>query len=203
MSEELNITNESAEVEELPLNEKAGQWFVVQVLSSHEMRVKNSMLKSLAKEIDELPIYEILIPEEEVTEVRRGKRTTRAKKCFPGYVLMRMELYTEGKQMNSEVWHFINSVNGVIGFLGGERPAPLSKKELEDIMAQVSGDEEAPRPKIEFEVGEVVNIKDGAFASFEGKVESIDPDRGKVKLMVNIFGRPTPVELEYWQVERQ
>lgn len=184
-------------------NSNAGEWFVVQVLSGHESRVKNSILKSLAKEVDELPIFEILVPEEDVTEVRHGKRTVRTKKCFPGYMLMRMNLYSTGKQIDSEVWHFLNSVTGVIGFLGGERPAPLSKKELKDIMSQVTGDDEAPKPKIEFELGETLNIKEGAFASFEGVVESIDPARGKIKLMVSIFGRPTPVELEYWQVERQ
>ena len=106
-------------------------------------------------------------------------------------------------RFNDEVWTFINETNSVIGFLGGDNPAPLSAGEVKDIMDQLTVAEDSVKPKIDFEVNEIVKIRDGAFENFEGKIESIDPERGKLKLSVSIFGRSTPVEVEYWQVQRE
>ena len=202
------MNDEAAPVEETigePIftNPDAGEWFIVHVLSGHEMKVRNCILKTMGIEggYQEF-IHDIFIAQEEVTEVRQGKKTTRNKKFFPGYLLIRMDLFSKGV-INADVWHFINGVAGVIGFLGGEQALPLTKAEVKDIMDQVRGTETATKPRINFEIGETVAIKDGAFANFEGVVETIDADRGKVKLLVNIFGRSTPIELEYWQIERQ
>ncbi len=184
-------------------DDKNAGWYVVHVLSGHEQKVRNTLLKTIVQEGENHGVCDILIAQEEVTEVKRGKKSTRSRKFFPGYMLMRIELSEEGRSVNAEAWHFVNSINGVIGFLGGEKAMPLTEAEVNDIKAQMSGDEAATRPRIEFEIGETVTIKDGAFANFEGSVEGIDPDKGKVTLLVNIFGRSTPVELEYWQIERQ
>lgn len=178
-------------------------WYVVHVLSGHEQKVRNTFLKTIVQEEQNYGVCDILIAQEEVTEVKRGKKSTRNRKFFPGYILMRLELNEGGRSVDPEAWHFVNSINSVIGFLGGEKAMPLTDREVEDIRTQMSGEEVATRPRIEFEIGETVVIKDGAFANFEGAVESIDPDKGKVTLLVNIFGRSTPVELEYWQIERQ
>jgi transcriptional antiterminator NusG len=140
---------------------------------------------------------------EKVSEVKQGKKTTVNRKFFPGYILVNAVLYDENRQINVRVWNFINDTPGVIGFIGGDRPAPLSPQEVQDIVDQQSGEEESARPKIEFEVGETVKICDGPFENFEGKIESIDPEHGKLKLSVSIFNRITPVEVGYWQVERQ
>jgi len=194
---------EASEEAIFPSNIEGGGWYVVHVLSGHEQKVRNSLLKTIVQEGESHGVLDILIAQEEVTEVKRGKKSTRSRKFFPGYILVRMEFAEDGRSINADGWHFVNSINGVIGFLGGEKAIPLSKTEVEDIRSQMSGDEAATKPRIEFEIGETVAIKDGAFANFEGTIEGVDPDKGKVTLLVNIFGRSTPVELEYWQIERQ
>ncbi|MGL4853683.1 MAG: transcription termination/antitermination protein NusG [Lentisphaeria bacterium] len=181
----------------------AGKWFVVHVLSGHEQRVRKSIVQTTKLEGSNYGIYEILIAQEDVTEVKHGKKTTRSRKFFPGYVLVRMDLLKEDGTMNTEGWHFINSINGVIGFLGGDKASPLSDQEFEEIRSAMTGEEAVVGPKIQFEVNETVIIKEGPFTNFEGVVSSIEPTSGKVTLMVSIFGRSTPVELEYWQIERQ
>lgn len=178
-------------------------WYVVHVLSGHEQKVRNTLLKTIVQEGETHGVCDILIAQEEVTDIKNGKKSTRNRKFFPGYILVRLELSEGCRNVNADAWHFVNSIAGVIGFLGGEKAVPLSDREVEDIRSQMSGEEAATRPRIEFEIGETVIIKDGAFANFEGSVESVDPDKGKVTLLVNIFGRSTPVELEYWQIERQ
>ena len=179
-----------------------GQWFVVQTLSGHEMKVKDSIEKRLALEELEDVLFEILVPMEKVTEVKLGKKTTTNRKFFPGYILLNAKLYDDEKSINDGIWSFINDTSGIIGFVGGERPVPLSEQEVNDILEQLNKGEAGVKPRIDFDEGEVVKIRDGAFENFEGKIESIDPDRGKLKLSVSIFGRLTPVEVEYWQVER-
>ncbi len=182
-------------------NSARGQWFVVHTLSGHENKVRETLLRQL--EIgDQLPVYEVFIPTEKVSEVRQGKKYTSTRKLFPGYIWIRMDLYDEDGQINEKSWYFIRNVQGVMGFLGGgNRPEPIPDYEVADLMCRNSEDSDV-KPKIAFEIGETVRIKDGAFENFEGVIQEIDNERGKLRLMVSIFGRSTPVELEFWQVDR-
>ena len=178
------------------------QWFVVQTLSGQEFKVKQSLEKRRVLEGVEDVVSEVIVPTEKVSEVRRGRRTTTERKFFPGYILVKMRLYDEGGEPNHRAWYFIRDSQGVIGFVGGDSPAPLSSGEVEDILQQSKAGEEPTKPKVQFEIGETITIKDGAFENFEGTIESLDPDRGRLRVSVSIFGRSTPVEVEYWQVER-
>jgi len=189
------------EVVEQPRDER-GQWFVVHTLSGHENKVRDTILRQLRLS-DRVPVYDAFIPTEKVVEVRRGKKSTTTRKFFPGYILVRMDLYDAQGAVDEQAWYFVRNVQGVLGFLGAaNKPAPLSDAEVADIMRPATGGESDIKPKITFNVGEVVRIKDGAFENFEGAIQEIDAERGKLKLMVSIFGRSTPVELEFWQVER-
>ena len=179
-----------------------GQWYVLQTLTGQELKAKESMEKRL--ELEELTeaIHDTIVPMERITEVKVGKKTTTNRKLFPGYILMNLNLYDEEKKIDGRVWSFIKDTPGIIGFIGGNKPSPLSRTEVDDIMEQLEHGEEAAKPRIEYELNEMVKIKDGPFENLEGKIENIDPDRGKLKVLVSIFGRNTPVELEYWQVTR-
>lgn len=182
-------------------NRDRGQWFVVHTLSGHENKVRETLLRQLELG-DQMPVYEVYIPTEKVSEVRQGKKTTTTRKFFPGYILVRMDLYDEEHRIDEKAWYFIRNVQGVLGFLGGSnRPEPLSLSEVSDLLRQSRGEAEV-KPKIAFEIGETVRIKDGAFENFEGVIQEIDNERGKLRLLVSIFGRSTPVELEFWQVDR-
>jgi len=183
-----------------------GQWFVVQALSGHENKVKENFERQLKLERNSIPIYEVLIPVEKVSEVKKGEKITTSRKFFPGYVLLRMDLYDAENNIRDDVWYFVREIQGVIGFIGGgasRRPLPLSKAEVNNLMMQVQERKDSVVPKINFEQGETVRVKDGAFENFEGVVEEIDQDKGKVKVSVSIFGRSTPVELEFWQIEKE
>lgn len=184
--------------------QKPGQWFVVHTLSGHENKVKEKIELHMAKG-EAKAVYEVLVPMEKISEVRQGKKTTTSRKYFPGYILVRIDLYSpETKKLDEDAWYFVKEIQGVIGFIGsGNRPIPLSPPEVEDLMRQVNETEDKVTPKINYDIGESVKIKDGAFENFEGIIEEIDHERGKLKLLVSIFGRSTPVELEYWQVERE
>lgn len=179
-----------------------GQWFVVHTLSGQENRVRDNIQRQLANS-DDVPVYEVYIPTEKVSEVRQGKKTMTTRKFFPGYILVRMDMYDSGTtKINEKAWYFIRDIQGVIGFIGGNsNPMPLSDSEVADMFRQTK-EEDQVKPKIMFEIGETVRIKDGAFENFEGAIQEIDNERGKLKLMVSIFGRSTPVELEFWQVGR-
>lgn len=183
-------------------NTHSGKWFVVQTLSGQEFKVQESVMKrrEFAGVADR--VFDVAVPTERVSEVRQGRKTTMNRKFFPGYILVNMALYDADGQVDGEVWAFIKDSQGIIGFIGGDRPLPLTDSEVSDIMNQAKEADETDKPKIDFEIGEVVNIRDGAFENFEGEIESVDPDRGKLRLSVSIFGRSTPVEVEYWQVER-
>lgn len=186
------------------IDRSKGQWFVLHTLSGYEKRVKENIEKQMQLEDSTLPVYEVLIPMERVSEIKNGKRTYADRKFFPGYVLIRMDLYKEDNSLNEKAWYFIRDIQGVISFIGGgDRPQPLSESEVKDLMRQIVSPEEKAKPKIQYEIGETVRIKDGAFENFEGVIEEIDAERGKLKLMVSIFGRSTPVELEFWQVGRE
>jgi transcriptional antiterminator NusG len=147
-------------------------------------------------------IDEVLIPTEKVSEVKKGKKTTTTRKFYPGYVLAYMALYDDSRNLNEKTWYFIQDTPGIIGFIGGERPVPLRQDEVDVILWQMEDRKEKVQPKVMFEPGETVKITDGPFLNFNGVIEEVDPDRGKLKISVSIFGRSAPVELEYWQVER-
>jgi transcriptional antiterminator NusG len=178
------------------------QWFVIHTLSGQEQKVKDNIEKRIkAEEMGEY-IKEVLVPMEKVAEVRGGKKTVSTRKLYPGYVFVDMALLDENKRVIEKPWYFIRDTPGIIGFVGGDRPTATSADEIATIKEQISESEDQERPKVNFEVGETIKINDGPFLNFSGVIEEIEPDRGKLKVTVNIFGRNTPVELEYWQVEK-
>ena len=179
------------------------QWFVIHTLSGQEAKVKESIARRMKMEEMEELIGEVLIPTEQVSEVKHGKRTTTTRKFYPGYVLVNMALYDESKSLVDRTWYFTQDIPGIIGFVGGEHPVPLREEEVNSILNQIEEKKEKVKPKVEFEPGETVKINDGPFLNFNGVIEEIDPERGKLKVSVSIFGRSAPVELEYWQVERE
>ncbi len=179
-----------------------GQWYVVQVLSNKEQAAKRYIDRYIADNELEDYIFEVLMPTETVSEVKQGKKSQRQRKLYPGYIFIHCRLYDEDGMVNQKVWYYINGADGVIGFAGGKKPAALKSSEIERILNQVAEAEGKEVPKVQYEVGEEVKITDGPFLNLNGRIDEIDPDRGKLKISVSIFGRFTPVELEYWQVER-
>ncbi len=185
------------------------QWFVIHTLSGQEQKVKESIEKRIKPEEMGDFIKEVLVPMEKVVEVRNQKKTVSTRKLWPGYVFIDMVLLDENHRIIEKPWYFIKETQGVIGFVGGEPPTPTPAEEVESIKTQISASEEHEKPKVEhekpkvsFEIGETVKINNGPFLNFSGVIEEVEPDRGKLKVTVNIFGRNTPVELEYWQVEK-
>ena len=141
-------------------------------------------------------IGQVLIPTEKVSEIKEGKKKISERKFFPGYILVEME-------MTDESWYLVKNTPGISGFVGsGSKPLPLSESDISSIMQQQTEKTSKPKPKVEFEEGESVRVKEGAFANFNGVIEELNPNKGKLRVMVTIFGRSTPVELEYWQVEK-
>lgn len=178
------------------------QWFVIHTLSGQEQKVKERIERRVKTEEMGEYIREILLPMEKVAEVRSGKKTVTKRKLYPGYIFINMILLNEEQKRLDKPWYFIRDTQGIIGFVGGERPIPTPTEEIESIKAKISDSEDVEKPKIDFELGETVKINDGPFLNFSGVVEEIEPERGKLRVSVNIFGRNTPVELEYWQVEK-
>lgn len=174
----------------------AMRWYTVSVLSNFEKKVSESIRETAAQKGLEDLIEEILVPTEEVVEIRRGQKVNAERRFMPGYVLIRADL-------TDEVYHLINNTNRVTGFLGPQgKPMPLRDAEVERIIGQARDAAERPRPEITFEIGETVRVTDGPFESFSGQVEDVDADNARLKVSVSIFGRATPVELEYSQVEK-
>lgn len=178
------------------------QWFALHTLSGKEGKVKQYIDRyKTIEELDDF-ILEVLLPTETVSEVKHGKKSTIVRKLIPGYVFIHMKLFdADGKVLNKP-WYFVRETTGVIGFVGGERPSALKESEVEDIRQRVEAGMGKETPKVQFEEGEEVKITDGPFLNLTGRIDEIDPERGKLKVSVSIFGRFTPVELEYWQVER-
>ncbi|MBK5928798.1 transcription termination/antitermination protein NusG [Rhodobaculum claviforme] len=174
----------------------AKRWYSVSVLSNFEKKIAEQIRQSVADNGLEDEIEEVLVPTEEVIEVRRGKKVTSERRFMPGYVLVRMEMTNRG-------YHLINSINRVTGFLGPQgKPMPMRDEEVNQILNRVQEGEAAPRTLIRFEVGEQVKVTDGPFEGFTGLVEDVDEDAARLKVMVSIFGRATPVELEFTQVTK-
>ena len=175
----------------------AKRWYSVSVLSNFEKKVAEQIRQSVEENGLQDEIEEVLVPTEEVIEVRRGKKITTERRFMPGYVLVRMEMSDRG-------YHLINSINRVTGFLGPQgRPMPMRDAEVNQILNRVQEGEEAPRTLIRFEVGEKVKVNDGPFEDFDGMIEEVDEDAQKLKVSVSIFGRETPVELDFTQVTKQ
>ncbi len=175
----------------------AKRWYVVHAYSGFEGQVKRSLEERVKRAGMQERFGEILVPTEEVIEIRGGQQRKSERKFFPGYVLVQME-------MNEETWHLVKSVPKVMGFIGGsgDRPAPISDKEANAILQRVQEGVEKPRPKVLYEPGEVVRVSDGPFKDFNGVVEEVDYVKNRLKVSVLIFGRATPVDLEFAQVEK-
>jgi transcriptional antiterminator NusG len=174
----------------------ANRWFVIHTQTGAEEKVKTHIENKLKLSAMKDLISQILVPSEKVTEVRSGKKRISERKFFPGYILVQMEL-------TDESWYLLKNTPGVTGFIGsGARPVPISDSEVEAILKQSVDSQEKPIPKTAFEKGESVRVNEGPFVNFTGVIDEVFPTKGKLKVQISVFGRSTPVELEYWQVEK-
>lgn len=171
------------------------KWYGVHTYSGFENKVRLNLLESIKNEKVEDLFEEILIPSETVVELKKGEKKTSSRKFFPGYILVKMIL-------TDETWHIVKETAKVTGFVGGNTPFPIAEEEVLKITRRMEEGAEKPRPKVLFEVGETVRVVDGPFLNFSGVVEDVKPDKGKLRVTVTIFGRATPVELEFMQVEK-
>ncbi len=170
------------------------KWYIVHVYSGFESKVKSALEEKMASSLYPEKFGKVLVPTEEIVELAKGKRKTSSRKFYPGYILVRMEL-------DDETWHIVNSTAKVTGFLGGrEKPTPISDEEADQILNRMEVGKLKPQPKYFFESGDEIRVVDGPFTNFNGTVEEVNPEKGKIKVLVSIFGRSTPVELEFVQV---
>ena len=178
-------------------NDIPKRWYVVHAYSGFEKSVQRALVERVARDGMQDFFGQILVPVEEVVEMRNGQKSITERKFFPGYVLVEME-------MNYDTWHLIKSTPKVTGFVGGtaNKPTPISEKEVDKIMQQMKDGVDKPRPKVLFEVGEMVRVKEGPFTDFNGSVEDVNYEKSKIRVSVTIFGRATPVELDFGQVEK-
>ncbi len=188
------------------------QWFVLHTLTGQERKALRSIEARVKLEHMEEYVGRCVIPTEKVTDKKNGKRRTFERMYFPGYVICELALYDTArgfdengkKAIYERTWQFLRETAGVIGFVGGDRPQPLKQKEIDDILLdKPSGASDVARPKVNFNVDETVKITDGAFMGLTGQVSMVDPDKGKLKVDVQVFGRKVPVDVEYWQVEKE
>ena len=184
------------------------QWYVIHVLSGQEQKVRDNLARRVVTEEMGDLVFEVLLPMERVSEVKKdaqgkGKRAESRRKFYPGYLLVNMHMLNENGSLVDRSWYFIKDTQGVINFAGTrDKPTPMRPKEVEQMLLQIRESTDNVKPKISFEVGDQVRINDGAFEAQVGSVEEIDPELGKLRVSVNIFGRSTPVDLEFWQVEK-
>lgn len=172
------------------------RWYIVHVFSGFENRVKKSLEERIATVGCKDKFGQILVPTEQVVEMVKGRRKTSSRKFYPGYILIEMEL-------DDETWHIVNDTDKVSGFLGGrEKPVPISRDEAAKILNRIKAGEHKPKPRYFFEPGDEIRVTDGPFTNFNGIVEDVNPEKGKIKVLVSIFGRATPVELEFVQVTK-
>jgi transcription termination/antitermination protein NusG len=197
MSEKLTSIIET-DIETGPIKE--AKWYVVHTLANKEGMTKKYLERHIQKEEMQDYIFEILVPTEMVTEIKAGKKSLKSRKFYPGYLFIHMRLYDDDGQLLQKTWHFVRNCNGVLGFIGGDNPTPLKEDEIQEIFNQVKEAEGKEVPKVRFNIGEEVKIVDGPFINLTGTIDEIDFERGKLKISVSIFGRFTPVELEFWQV---
>ena len=172
------------------------KWYGVHTYSGFENKVRLSLIERIKNMQLEDSFGDVLIPSETVVELKKGEKRTSSRKFFPGYILVNMVL-------NDETWHVVKETSKVTGFVGGNNPVAIPEEEILKITRRIEEGAEKPRPKVLFEVGETVRVTDGPFLNFSGVVEDVKPDKGKLRVMVSIFGRATPVELEFMQVEKQ
>ena len=172
------------------------KWYIVHVYSGFENKVKAALEERIAAGLNPENFGEVLVPTEEIVELVKGKRKTSSRKFYPGYILVRM-------QLDDETWHIVNDTAKVTGFLGGrEKPTPISDDEADQILNRMEAGKLKPQPKYFFEFGDDVRVIDGPFTNFNGTVEEVNPEKGKIKVLVSIFGRATPVELDFVQVQK-
>jgi transcriptional antiterminator NusG len=172
------------------------KWYIVHVYSGFENKVKLALDERIASFARPEKFGEIVVPTEQIVELVKGKRKTSSRKFYPGYILIRMEL-------DDETWHIVNNTDKVSGFLGGrDKPAPISDEEAEQILNRMEAGKAKPLPKYFFEAGDEIRVTDGPFTNFNGTVEEVNPEKGKIKVLVSIFGRSTPVELDFVQVTK-
>ena len=197
----METTNKKEQLDE----EKNNKWYTLKVLSNFEQKAQ----KLIEKKLEEDPrnkefFHEVLMPSEIVTSVKQGKKTSRVRKLYPGYLFVRMNIYDDEdpKELNAKAYYFINSINGITDFIGGKNPVQLSKNEIDTIKEHIAKYQNEEIPKSYFDVGQIVSILDGPFVGLQGNISEVDHEQQKLKVLVSIFGRDTPVELENWQVER-
>jgi len=171
------------------------RWYVVQTLSGQERKVKTSLENRIQTEELGKMISEVVLPTESVSEVKGGKKKITTRLYYPGYLLIHMAL-------NEKTWHFVRGTSGVLKLLGDKDPTPMPESEVEEILAALREKKEKVKPKVLYDVGETVKVTEGPFVNFNGVIDEVSPEKGKLKVRVSIFSRETPVELEYWQVER-
>ncbi len=195
---EVDVNKEVPEVDvnkEVPEVDVNKSWYVIHTYSGFEQKVKISLEEQFERSSSREALGEIIIPVEDVVEVRKGKKKVSSRKFFPGYILISVD-------MSQDIWYMIKNTAKVTGFLGsGGKPVPLSEDEVKTIKGQISGETSQPKPKFSFEKGESVRVVEGPFINFNGTVDEVNQSKGKVRVMVSIFGRATPVELEFPQIE--
>ena len=195
--QETTDENQDTETKDAPAENDGKRWYVINAYTNFEVKVGEAIEREAKRIGIDNQVGDVIVPTQKVTEIRKGQRVEGTRKFFPGYILARLD-------MNDELWHMIKNVPKVTGFLGGggQKPIPISNKEADRILGQMAGGVETGKPSIIYQVGEEVSVIDGPFASFSGIVEEVDEDKSRLKVSVSIFGRATPVDLEYTQVEK-
>lgn len=190
------------ELESLDRETLQPKWFALQTLSNQENKIKKALENMIVEKDWQDVVLEILVPSEKVTEIKNGKKYARVRKFFPGYVFVKMQLMGEDGEVRQDVVYNITRIDGAVRFVGGREPSELKPSEVEDILNKVQAVSGKSVPKVNYEIGETVKINDGPFLDLTGVIEAIDTEEGKLRVNVSMFGRSTPVDLEFWQVKR-